>query len=222
MNDDDYTERIIYIKERAQRIEAFLRDAAKKREFIECSILSIEQDMGNKKAEHGKILKEVETIEKSIEVMKMAVELMAEKGIKVLEGILTEGLHAIFDDRNYSVKIEIDERGSVKTAEIILVEEGSFGRRETPLKDAVGAGVQTIVGLLLRVYFILVLKMRRFMVMDESLFAVSTVYLSNLFSFISQLKRAGFEFLIISHDPRVMEYADHVYSVTMGEVSKIK
>lgn len=157
---------------------------------------------------------------KSMEVMKKLIELMSSKGIENLKKLLSFGLKTIFNDRDYAVEIEISERGNVKTAEFFLEEIKDGERIKVRLRDAAGGGIQTVVALIMMIYFIISLELRRLIILDEALSQVSDTYVENLFKFMKQTSdELGFKFLLVTHDPRFLEYADRIYRMKMGRLA---
>jgi len=207
-----------------QRFRELLADyegACHRLALLDSQIEQETKQAGEMRDRHTKLTNAIVVQKASIETMQKLVSRMAERGVKALEANLTTGLVTIFDDKNYRIKIELTDKGTTKTAEVVLVETLVSGAiRETYIRDSVGAGVQSIISLLLRVYFIISQSQRRFLVVDEGLFAVSTRYIENLFSFLDHLQAEGFVFLIVSHDPRVMAYGNSVYRVDNGTVTK--
>lgn len=177
------------------------------------------EDLKNR---HKLDLKRYEMNRGAVEVVKKLIERLSAKGITKLESLLTYGLNTIFSDREYSISIEVKERGDVKTAEIWLVETLVSGRqRKCKLRDSVGGGVQVTVSLIIRVYFILVLGLRRVVIMDETFTEVADEYLPGLFEFIrNTIDELSFRYLLITHDPRFTEFVDRQYRMTNGDAQE--
>lgn len=176
------------------------------------------------KNQHKVDLKRYELNRNAVEVVKKLIEMLSAKGIGKLESLLTYGLNTIFADREYTISIDVKERGDIKTAEIWIVETLENGmQRKCKLKDSIGGGVQVIVSLIMRVYFILVLGLRRIVFMDETFTEVADEYLPGLFEFIrNTIDELDFNFLLITHDNRFSEYVDRHYRVTKGVPKEIK
>jgi hypothetical protein len=155
--------------------------------------------------------------EKGIEVVKKIISEFSKCGVEKLQGLLSYGLQSIFSDRKYSIEIEISDRGDLKTAELWLVEDVEGSILKTKLRDSVGGGIQVVVSLILRIYFIIVLNFRRFIIMDEALKEISDSYMDNLFNFLKHTSvELGFKYLWITQDLRFTDYADKVYDVVNG------
>jgi ABC-type thiamine transport system ATPase subunit len=67
---------------------------------------------------------------------------------------------------------------------------------------------------LLRVFVILKRGLRPVIVMDETLAAIEGEYIVQMASFLSTLsERFGFDILLITHDPRLVDCSDHAYRI---------
>lgn len=167
--------------------------------------------------EHSVVLGE------AIEGAKEVIAQLSEHGLANLKRLVTDGLQAIFDGCNYSLDIEISDRGTLKTADLILVETFASGEvRRTNLQDN-GWGIRTMVSLILRVYFICQLGLRRFLILDESMVQLSKEYIDGLFTFLRSLHTdLGFDILCVTHDPRFLPYGDSVYEMNQGKLACVR
>ena len=160
-----------------------------------------------------------ELLGKALEAMKAAIVPMTENGIGRLRELLTLGLATIFHDRNYKVEIEISDRGKDKTAEIYLVETVDGIQRRGYLRDSVGGSILTVTSIILRAFFVLHFKDRRFLALDEPFTDLADQYVEGMFRFLRYLiDDLGFRVLMVSHDPRFRGYADVSYTVKDGTV----
>lgn len=197
-----------------QVIDAFY-NLKTRNDVLKENLIGEAEDYKDKKGKHDELVHKLEVQKQAVEVMKQLVQALSEEGLLKLQQLLTYGLSLIFDDRSYSIEIDIKDRGTSKTVEFFLVE----GSLKASLRDSVGGGIQSVVSLVLRVYFLLHMDLRRFLVLDESLSQVSTKYVPGLFSFLDHLvEDLGFEILFITHDPRFLPYAKRVYRVYRGSV----
>ena len=82
-----------------------------------------------------------------------------------------------------------------------------------------GFGIKTIIGFILQVYFILYHKLSPIIFIDEGFSNLSLQYIPYLRSLLTSLKEEyGFIFVLVSHDPRLIDIADQTYEVKNGEV----
>jgi DNA repair exonuclease SbcCD ATPase subunit len=187
-------------------------------DYLLQEVASLKSQMDKEKGSHAALIHGMEVKTKSLEVFKDLIGILSEKGMSRLKDLVTYGLTTIFDDSQYELDIEVAERGSLKTAELYL-KDGATGIR-APLNGSVGGGIQVIVSMILRVYFILSFNLRRVLIFDEAFANLSEEYVDGLFKFLSYLsKELGFRVLMVSHDPRFLPYADKTYSVSAGKVT---
>jgi DNA repair exonuclease SbcCD ATPase subunit len=175
------------------------------------------------KEDHRSKLRHLEELGEAIEVTKKLMGELSKHGMEHLQALLTYGMSTIFHDRIYRIEIEISEYRNNKTAEFWLIETKNGRDLRARLRSGVGGGVVAIVSLILRIYFCVTLKLRRFLVLDESLSQLSSKYVEGLFKFLHTVKTdLGFKILFVTHDPRFLEYGDRIYSVKDGVVTKEK
>jgi len=131
--------------------------------------------------------------------------------ISRLEEILDYGIKAIFDDRDYQIKILVEDG---KRASIHLFYTDEEGNNISPdIKDC-GGGIRTVVGVLMQMFFIFHYDVERILIIDEGLSQVSSEYLPNLFGLVDEMaKKNGLKVLLITHDSRMMAYASKQYVV---------
>jgi hypothetical protein len=176
------------------QVELIQKDIDKKRELIE----------GDKR--DAKLARDCSTI---------LTELVREQSnIKIgeIENIVNEGLKVVFSD-NIEIKIISSILNNKTTYHIDITQNGVHGTQES-----FGGGVLAVISLCLRVVMIIYCKRDRILFLDESLGFVSEVYQPNLSNFISQLcKRLGFNITLISHQPKMVAYADRIYEAYKGK-----
>jgi ABC-type uncharacterized transport system ATPase component len=159
----------------------------------------------------------------SLETMKKVLKPLTEAGIGSLQTLLTSGLNSIFFDRKYTVEFEIADRGGDKTSEIFLIETLDNGIvRRSSARDGIGGGVASVIGTILQVFNILHYNLWRVLILDEPLSDISDKYYDNVFQFFKELiEEKEFEILMISHDRRLIPYADSIFRVKDGRVERI-
>ena len=176
------------------QVELIQKDIDKKRELIE----------GDKR--DAKLARDCSTI---------LTELVREQSnIKIgeIENIVNEGLKVVFSD-NIEIKIISSILNNKTTYHIDITQNGVHGTQES-----FGGGVLAVISLCLRVVMIIYCKRDRILFLDESLGFVSEVYQPSLSNFISQLcKRLGFNITLISHQPKMVAYADRIYEAYKGK-----
>ena len=160
--------------------------------------------------------------ESALKILREILDTMAESHINSIVDMITYALQTVFHDRNYEVKLVIGESRSVNTAELVLVDKTTENVVESDIPDSIGGGVSAVIGFTLQVFYVMYFKLNRFMVLDESLSAVSSEYLPNLMQFVKMLsEKRGFIFLAIVHDTRFLNYANKTYRMVNGHLHDI-
>ena len=149
-----------------------------------------------------------------------AIDIMYEASIGALKETLNSALRYIVYDKNYNCNLILDDKRGAKTLELTLVDlDEDF---EVDLKDGAGQGIRTIISFILKAYY-LINKGRRVLFLDEKYSALSEHYVPRFFEFLKKMaEEKGMIVVLITHDTRFMDYADNIYMVNMGNVTKIE
>jgi hypothetical protein len=134
---------------------------------------------------------------------------------KTAEELLTEGLQAVFDDLDLSVRSQVDiQRGKV-SVDLLTVQKHPDGSiTEGSSTDAYGGSVSTIQSVLLRIVVLTRRGLRPLLLLDESLSAVAEHYVPRVGQFLSILAdRLGIDVLAVSHNPVIVDAADSAYRI---------
>lgn len=146
-------------------------------------------------------------------------ESMADNHIERVQELVSFALKTVFFDRDYTFKIVVSDRGSAKQAEFFLIERIDDLFIKSPLKDSVGGGVLSVIGFTLQVFYIQHLGASPTLFLDESFSQLSSQYIEGLMEFIRILcEEQGFRVVLISHDPRIIEYADQKIYIERGAI----
>lgn len=180
------------------------------------------------KAQHESFFKaytqgqiEDDLYQEAVEVTKALVELVSKEGMGQLANLLSFGLCSIFPDEIVSTEIKMGDRGGKKTAQVFLRVREKGEIKAVSLSD-VGGGIQVVVALVFRIYLILQLKLRRFLLIDEAFTQVSVDYMDTLVSFLQVLsEKFGFEILCVSHDERLISRMPQVFLLKDGSLKKL-
>lgn len=134
---------------------------------------------------------------------------------RTVESLLTEGLQAIFDDLDLSVRTEIEvQRGKVAVDLITVQKEPDGTITEGGSTDAYGGSVSTVQSVLLRIVVLNRRGLRPLLLLDESLGAVAEHYVPRVGQFLSVLaERMGLDVLAVSHNPALVEAASTAYRI---------
>ena len=116
-----------------------------------------------------------------------------------------------------------DERNN-KTARLVLLEDaGQPSEIFTFFEDGIGGGVETVVGFCLQVYHIMLFNQAKILFCDESFAEISDEYLPAFMEFLRQLsEKHKFIFVLISHDIRLLPYANKKFAVNKGDLRVVK
>lgn len=136
-------------------------------------------------------------------------------GVKAVEELLTEGLRAVFDDQDLSVRADVDvQRGKVSVDFITIQKQADGTVTEGLSREAFGGAVTTVQSVLLRIIVTLRRGLRPVLFLDETLPAFDSNYVHNMGTFLRVLcDRLGVDILLVSHNPAMVEAADNAYRI---------
>lgn len=129
-----------------------------------------------------------------------------------IEGLVTQGLQAVFGEELGFRMQPGNERGQA-TLRFSVTGHGV----ETDVLEARGGGLAAVIGFLLRVIVTALhpAQPRRFFVLDETFGMVSAGFQEELGRFIRRLcDEADLQVLLVTHAPRVGLHADRVYGIS--------
>jgi hypothetical protein len=180
-----------------------LRDACSK------SVLDAESDVLKLEAE-SEVLSRVSDLFRTL----MDKEVMDNS--KVVEKLLTEGLQAVFDDIDLSVRSEIDVKRGKVSIDLITVQKQADGTTTEGLcTEVYGGSVSTVESVILRIVVLTRRGLRPLLLLDESLAAVAEGYVPRVGQFLSLLsRRMGVDILAVSHNPTLIEASDTSYRIS--------
>lgn len=159
---------------------------------------------------------EEEVLSRVADLFRMLVDREVIDNAKTVEALLTEGLQAIFDDLDLSVRAETDiQRGKV-SVDLITVQKHPNGvTTEGASTDAYGGSVSTVQSVLLRIVVLNRRGLRPLLLLDESLAAVAEHYVPRVGEFLRVLsERMGLDILAVSHNPALVEAATTAYRIS--------
>lgn len=158
---------------------------------------------------------ETEVLDRVADLFRTLIDREVVDNAKTVESLLTEGLQAIFDDLDLSVRSEIDiQRGKV-AVDLITVQKQADGMiTEGSCTDAYGGSVATVESVLLRIVVLNRRGLRPLLLLDESLAAVAEHYVPRVGKFLAMLsERMGLDVLAVSHNPSLVEAATTSYRI---------
>ena len=159
---------------------------------------------------------DVEVLDRVADLFRALIDQEVVDNAKTVEDLLTEGLQAIFDDLDLSVKSEVDvQRGKVSVDLLTVQKEPDGTTIEGSSTDAYGGSVSTVQSVLLRVVVVSRRGMRPLLLLDESLGAIAEHYVPRVGKFLSVLcDRMSIDILAVSHNPALIEAADTSYRIS--------
>lgn len=148
----------------------------------------------------------VTLLTQSLDVMKLCITKLSEGHINHLNDLVNSMLKQVFDDKDYKVDFQLNDNKNGKILNIILNDRISDDEViVTDIHDN-GGGLQTIVGFILQVYFIIYFNQEHILFLDESLSALSSEYIPNLIAFMGSLvEKYNFIFVSVIHDKRFID-----------------
>ena len=165
------------------------------------------------------ITRERDTLSMCYEYLDALIKEESGKFIARLRDILDYGVKTIFDDCEYSVDIRTNDS---KTS-IHLVYEDAEGNILSPDVQVCGGGIRSVIGLLLQVFMLFHYKSEPILFCDESLSQISSQYVENTMSLLNELaQKNSMKVMLVTHDPRFMDYAKKIFEVDNGKVTVIK
>lgn len=155
----------------------------------------------------------IEKLSKVGELFRVLLDMMVDKQVRAVEGIVTQGLRTIFHDLDLQFEAEVGTRYNRIAVDFFIRQGTSNGRtiRGKPL-TAFGGGPSSVASLTLRILTILRLKLWPFLILDETLAAVSDEYVEQTGQFLAGLaSKMHMDILLVTHKSSFLEHADHAY-----------
>ncbi len=158
----------------------------------------------------------IESLAKVGELFRVLMDKLVLGQVRTVEGVVTEGLHAIFYDQDLTLESEIGQRYNRVAIDFFLRQgpDDSMAIRGHPL-ESFGGGPSSIASLILRVMTLLRLKRWPILLLDETLAAVSDDYLDQTGVFLRKLAAATkIDTLLVTHKQAFLEHAQVAYQGT--------
>lgn len=128
----------------------------------------------------------------------------------VVEDLVSEGLATVYGTKRLRFRLEPTHKRAMFSVEPST--EDIIADVDGPTEDTFGGAVVQIEAFLLRLVFLLQMRMVPFMVLDESFNCVSAGYLQNLAQLLGDLcRRFGLDILLVTHQQEMAEAADKVF-----------
>lgn len=166
---------------------------------------------------------EIALLDRVADLFRVLIDKEVIENARTAQDLLTEGMRAIFDDLDLSVRAEVDvQRGKV-SVDLVTVEKHKNGTVTEGLStESYGGSLATIQSVLLRIVVLNRRGLRPLLLLDESLAAVAEHYVPRVGRFLALLsERLGLDILSVSHNPVLVEAATRAYRIQKkdGEAS---
>lgn len=169
---------------------------------------ALEKSLENLRQEIDDLAAQGVLLTKTVELFHHLLDRLIYSGVESISEIVSEGLRAIFHDQEISFKGEISTKRNLTHVDFKTVQGGVEG----PALEAFGGGVSSVESLILRLLVILKTGLARFVMLDESLAALSEQYDEAAATFIKQMcEQLDMDLLLITHKPQYLHYADTAY-----------
>ena len=145
------------------------------------------------------------------------VDLCYMHSIGEMEDFVNHVLGYVFYDESYKVRLDITNKHN-KSITFYLLDENK--NLETPLRKGNGKGVKAVVSFILLTYYLLRMK-SPYLFLDESFVNISAGYVNRFFEYVKLLcHKHDMCVVLITHDPRFVDFADIIYEVKKGVVTR--
>jgi len=140
-----------------------------------------------------------------------------------VEGLVTQGLRAIYEDPLIKFNIEFIEKRNQTEAIFYLTIEGDDARIESDIIFTYGGGIVDIISVSLRVIFMQLLKLEGPLILDEPGKNIAHMYISNFGKFLADVSTAfDRQIVIVTHNNALLNYANSIIDVEQKSgVSKV-
>lgn len=194
---------------------------------------NISNQYNDSKIQQGELLakinndtKEINLLEDTREVFKVLENKLSEANILHVKQLCNQALTTVFNDDNTEFRIDIEtlvQRNNNQVQFYLFEKDLTTGEEiKTRLEDN-GFGVQSLIGLVLQIYFILIHNQQHILFLDESLTAISVDKLPKLKVFLQEVsKKLDFKFILIAHVESLFSLADYRYNVVNGKIEEIE
>lgn len=205
----NYSELLDEIKSIRTRI-SFYKDKSIR---LRTNVIDLSKDI-------SELLEKQKLIERSKQRYLKYVDTVYIQSLKEMEGFVNYVLSYVFYDEEYSLETEISDKYSNKSITFYLIDNKRNLR--IPLRKGCGKGVKSVVSFILLTYYLL-RQHCQYIFLDENFVNISSEYTERFFDFVRTLCHDyKMCIVLITHDPRFENFADCIYEVNQGRISKVK
>ena len=192
-----------------QRVERLKLKATKVRTLRD----QLRSELGEKERDLESLSSRLSILAKVSELFMMLLDRMVKGQVRAIDEVITHGFQTIFFDQDLRFETELSSKYNRVNAEFFVCDgdPSNGGTRGDPL-ESYGGGPATFASLVLRILTLLRLKRRKFLLLDETLGAVSDEYVENTSLFLKGLaKTMGLDIFLVTQKRSYVDYAPTAY-----------
>lgn len=178
---------------------------------------SIAQDAKKKSTEVEVLSERSEALDNAVSVLSSYSEERQSSIQTQIEGIITHGLRAVFDN-DLRFQIKTTKRGKQVNAEFVVTSKVDGADLVTDIMTARGGGVAAVVGFLLRLVLVLLRDdAMPVLFLDETFAQLSAEYEPALAEFLRELSdKTNIQIILVTHSTAFTDVADVQYRFTQN------
>ena len=172
----------------------------------------IQADLDARRQEVARLSDQLDRLGKVGELLRVLMDKLVLDQVRTIEGIVTEGLRAVYFDQDLSFETEVSQKYNRIAIDFFLRQgDQALAVRGPPL-EAFGGGPASIASLVLRLLALIRLRRAPFLLLDETLAAVGDDHIDAAGQFLKKLSATtGIDFLLVSHKQAFLDHADTAY-----------
>lgn len=170
------------------------------------------EDLAARRQEVERLTIRIDKLGKVGELLRALMDKLVLDQVRTIEGVVTEGLRAIFPDLDMAFEAEVGTKYN-KIAIDFFIRQGvdEAAVRGSPL-ESFGGGPTSVSSLILRLLALLRLKRFPLLLLDETLAAVSDEYIDDAGAFLRKLAAStGIDILLVTHKASFLDHAQNAF-----------
>jgi predicted ATPase len=193
-------------------VQSRYQSVVKKMDRVEARLDLMERQLVSYKDEIEVSKKEALVLEHVEELFKFLLDKYVHQYAESFSKIVTEGLQSIFHDQDLSFEVKVQQKHGKVWVEFETVHDGIRGQA----LEAFGGGIASVQSLLLRLLVLLKKGLARYLILDESLAALSEEYVENTGRFIQKMcQELDVNVLLITHNKSFLDHSDLAYEAKL-------
>ena len=179
---------------------------------VDRTLEGINRQSKNLEKDNKSLVEYIKDLNEALGYYKKSVDIIYQRTIKELEEQLTELMQEVFSGCNYGVHFIIEDLRGVKNLIIEMFDEKFQGSPED-----MGGSLETVVGYLFHLMYIIKTGKPRMLFMDEMFKDLHPDYAINLIELINRITKATNSVnVLITHDLDLECVVEDVYTVSEG------